>query len=354
MQRPPLAAKALLLTPVALGLALNAACTGEPAKPDKPACELADFNLADKTFVMIDAKPEGDTLNRKARARFYKDGDTLKVKYTVKSLVNVYDYTCNVDDKGRMRCLTDPDFERICLSLEAHKEGSCSADAIAKLGFEGEAGTVDEGMKKAKETLGKLKEAGTWEQQKIAFNNVANSVQGLLMVKVDEKKCRLQIDDLMVIVYNGATKRDYNPVGTNPFTKVDEDLLFTNCPLDGVFADHATGELSDPPQFDPPLTLRETGKPVHYFYLDDIDLEAKEGCTYSADTYANYLSVAKDVAIEAGEDGKLKWNAQHTWTDKDRMILAQGKKGGIFTMVRKKTCDGKTETIDAICNYTGF
>lgn len=353
MQRPA-PAKALALAPVALGLALNAACTGEPPKPEKPACELADFNLADKTFVMIEAKPQGDTLNRKARAKFYKEGDDLKVKYTIKSLVNVLDYTCEVDDKGRMRCLTDPDLERICLSLEANKEGSCSPEGITALGFKGEASEMEESIKKAKEALGKLKEAGTWEQQKLAFNNVANAVQFLLMVKVDEKKCRLQIDDLMVIVYEGKVKRDYNPVGTNPFAKVDEDLLFVDCPLDSVFADHATGELSDPPQFDPPLTLREVGKPVHYFYLDDEELEAKEGCTYSVDTYANYLSVDKDVAIEAGEDGKLKWNAQHAWDDKDRMILAQGKKGGVFTAVRKKTCEGKTEVIDAVCNYTAF
>lgn len=341
-----------LLVPV---LTVLTACGGgEPAKPAAPECALSPSTLAGKAFVMVEATPEGDTLNPRARVRFDKADGGLTAKYTVKSLVNTYDYTCKEGRPGELKCVTEPQFGRICRSLEVVKEGSCSADAIRGLGFEGDAAAIDAAVKEALEEVAKARKDPSFEQYKLMYNNAANTVQGVLYAKVDARKCRLNIDDMSILVFNGQTKEDFNPVGTNPFALTDKEYLFVDCPREAVYADHDAAELPADLSTLQPLQTREVGKDVHYLYVGTEVAKAEEGCTYSADVYANYLSVAKDVPITPGEDGALRWHTTHAWSDKDRTTLAQGKKGGILHAVRKKTCGGETEVIDAVCNYTVF
>lgn len=336
-------------------LALSLACNNEPPKPDKPACELAGNQVAGHTFVMVDEKQSGQrSLDRRARMTFEQDGDALKMKYTVKSLVNVYDYTCSEDSGGRLRCYTTPDIDRICRSLEVFEEGSCTPDKVKELGFEVASDVFDEALKATKEEVAKMKESPQWKQYQLMYNNVGNAVQGMVVAKVNEKRCELNIDDMMIVLHDGKVKQDFNPVGANPFAKVDEELLFVDCPNDTVLADHDSAELPKDLNTLQPLTDREPGEEVHYFYLDEVALKPEEGCTYSADLYANYVPKKQGVEISANDEGKLQWNVAYAWSDEERKHLAKGKKGGVFTMVRKKTCGGETKVIDAVCNYTVF
>lgn len=334
--------------------ALSACGGGEPPKPAEPACPLTLDTLPGTSFVMVEATPAGDTLNARARLRFDKGEDGLTARYTVKSLVNTYEYACKEGRPGELKCATEPQFGRICRSLEVVKEGSCSVTSIRGLGFDGDDATIEAAVKEAKEEVEKIRKDPAFAQYKLMYNNAANTVQGVLYAKIDAKKCRLKVDDMSILVFEGKTREDFNPVGTNPFAQTDKDYVFEDCPREAVYADHDAAELPADLSVLQPLQPREVGKDVHYFYVGTEVAKAEEGCTYNADVYANYLSVAKDVAITPAADGALRWHVSHAWADKDRTTLAQGKQGGILHAVRKKTCGGTTEVIDAVCNYTAF
>src|SRR5688572_7619295 len=96
--------------------------------PEEAAtCDLTFDTLPGKTFVRQVAAPDGKTWLEDpwARARFYKEGETLKVKYNTRSLNSVYTYTCD-KKPGELFCQTDDiDLQQWCQTLIANT-GSCS------------------------------------------------------------------------------------------------------------------------------------------------------------------------------------------------------------------------------------
>ena len=329
-----------------------AAACGEsaPPPPPEPTCDIALDKLDGRTFVMLEATPDGDVENAMARVKFVSEDGALHAKYTAKSLANVYDYTCETKE-AEVVCRSEFKAEYACKALEVTKVGGCTPEALREVG----ATQSDEDLKKAidaaMEQVKKAREAGgdTLKKFKFLHNNLGNPVQGILYAKVRAEACQLMVDDMAALVYNGKRKEDFNPVGTNAFVASSQDFIFEDCPQGRVLADMTTAEAPKNAASVPAERLHEVGKPVHYHYVGPDAVKAEDSCTYTIDTYANWKPVGKDLAVTA-DGGKVRWSGQHTWADGDLLPVGGGKKGGIFHMVRKKSCEGKAEQIDVTCN----
>jgi hypothetical protein len=152
-------------------------------------------------------------------------------------------------------------------------------------------------------------------------------------------------------IFDGKGLEDTNPVGINPFSESDEEWLFEHC-------DEGRNIVADLDEADPPADLskipanrsHELGKPVHYFYFGEKEVKAVEGCTYSADIWANWKNVGKDLPITPEEKGGLLWRGVHTW-EADALVKIQGRDAAIYEMVRYKTCaGGEKEKVNTVCN----
>lgn len=342
-----------LFVPTAVIALLFACGDSAPPAPPEPACGLSLDGLAGKSFVMLEALPDGDVENPQARIRFEQREGKLHADYTVKSLVNVYDYTCEKGTGSReeLICKSEADFGRLCMALEAHEKGSCTAEAIEKLGMTGDPKKLEEGMKAAKELSAKAYELGgaQLERWQLMNNNVANAIHGKLYIKVDERSCRLQLDDMFVTVHDGKKKEDFNPVGSNAFVESSETWLWEDCNTGRMVADLDSAELPPLDQIPPDAErLHEAGKPVHLHYLGKVGTEAKEGCTYAADIYKNWKPVGMGSEPKV-EGGKVTWHFQQAIEASEKISLGGGRRGAVVTMVRHQTCDGKKEEIDVVC-----
>ncbi len=349
--RPLSSLRGVALAAPALALAALLGCSGgEPAKPATPACDLTVDTLAGKTFLMLEAQADkSEVPNPQARLRFVKEGDALIAKYTVKSLGNVYDYFCErLGDKQEVACKTKHNVAEACRAIDIHQEGSCSKAKIEEItGWTLDA-KDEEAIAAAKKELGEARASQSWERYKAMHHHLGNAVQGVVYAKVDTRRCRLQIDDMMKIVYQHDFKEDFNPVGTNPFVGTDDTYLFEDCPEGRVLADLTTPEL--PPLSEiPPERIHQAGQPVHYWYvLSDDSRKAAEGCTYAADLYVNWRPFKADVTMTV-TDGKIAWHVEHSYAAEDRIKVA-GTDGAVFHMVRTKTCGGEKSQIDVTCN----
>ncbi len=332
--------------------ALIPACDGSstPAKPAKPACDLSVATLTGKTFVMLENTGNGEVRNPQARLKFVSEGGGLKAKYTVKSLDRVYDYECedmSSDKRQEVKCMAEPNLAAMCIALEVNKAGSCSKAAIGALGVKATAEEFDKAIKEGKEAVAKAKPAPSWPQFKIMYNNVGNTLQGVLYAKVDAQRCRLSVDDMFMTVHDGKKKEDFNPVGTNPFVLTDKTFLFDDCPVPRVLAGWKEPKLPEDLSKVSPVGEFEAGKDVHYIYVGDKETKATEGCTYTADTWVNWEAADKGVAIKTEGDA-IDWHtvAKH---GAGSLTVAAGKKGIVYHMTRHKECAGKKETIDTVC-----
>lgn len=362
------------LASLALFLAVAAACGTPAPAPTTSAgsCDLSVETLPGKTFVELEIQGDGsEKPNPQARVKFAKDGGTITAAYTVKNGLHSYAYTCTPSGRdGELKCATKPFFDRACLALEVHKEGSCTPAKLAEMGFEGSSDDVAAGIKQAQESYAKakeqkasiLKESGAdaaeraWKNFTITNNNVANTLQGLIYAKIDTKRCRIQIDDMFATIYEGARKEDFNPVGSNAFVASDDELLFADCTNERALVDL---ESAEPPPADlskiPPVREFKTGQEVHYHYVGNDALKAEDGCTYAMDLWANWTPAGKAVPAEV-VDGKVNWHATHTWAADDlKYIGAEAGRplfGGFMHVTRHKVCGGKDEVIDNLCYAT--
>lgn len=332
------------------------ACGGGTSAPEAPSCDLSVDSLAGKAFVELEIQGDkSEKPNPMARIKFDKKDGKLTAGYTVKNALHVYPYTCEATKReGEVKCLTEPQWKRLCLSYEVNKEDSCSLAQMRKDGFEGgDEAEIGKAIEAAKKLAAEARKSEQWKQFQLINNNVANTIQGQLFVKVDTKNCRVSLDDMFVTVFNGKRTEDFNPVGSNPFVKADAEYLYEDCTVEGVLVDLAEDALPSDLKKIPPVREHKVGTPVHYHYAADAGLKAEEGCTYSVDTWANWKSVAKGTAIEP-VDGKVAWSAAHTWGASDLMLVGKDRgkvlKGGFFHMARRKTCNGETSTIDVVCN----
>jgi len=155
------------------------------------------------------------------------------------------------------------------------------------------------------------------------------------------------------VVFDGKRKEDFNPVGTNPFVlDTEHDYVFEDCPNGRLLADLATAELPANLADIPAERVHTAGTDVFFHYVGENALKAEPGCTYSMDTYASWLKVAGGVAVTPDADGKLNWSTKHAFTEADKLAVGGGKMGGVFHVVRQKSCGGTTSTIDTVCSVS--
>ena len=97
-------------TPLAFGLAALVALTGCEEKSSKMtlggnqdagACDLGLDSLAGKDFVYLELKPDkSEVPTHKSRIRFFEEEGTLKAKYNVGSVADMYTYECRMSSGG--------------------------------------------------------------------------------------------------------------------------------------------------------------------------------------------------------------------------------------------------------------
>lgn len=324
------------------------------------ACNLSLDNLDGTSWVMLEPVfDRGDVENPQARARFTREGDTLKLKYTVKALGDVYDYTCA--RKGEeIACVEDVEASHLqawCRAYEVHEEGSCSRKKIEEIGAPGFTDAeIDAAIEAAEAEVAKYRGGPDWDRFALANNTLGSKLQARFYAKVDEKKCRLRVTDNYMTIYNGKIVEDSNPVGTNPFVKTDEELLWETCPDGRSLVDLSTAEVPADLSTIPPRRVHATppGTVVHYHYLGQAAVKPREGCTYSKDVWAQWKPVAKGVPAPV-EGDRVDWSTTHTWDDVETLELVSPlQPTGVLTLVRYEECGGEKEKIDVVCNATVF
>ncbi len=319
----------------------------EPPSPtpetEGSACDLTFDTLPGKTFVRQVAAPDGVTWleDNWARARFYKEGEAIKLKYNARSLVEVYTYTCE-KKPGELFCQTDDiDLQQWCQTLIANT-GSCSpADLADRTGA-----TLEDATKAKAELDAKLKKlsAEEKEQMKVAFSAPGNQLRGAFHVKINKDECRITGRDTYMTMTFGEIRELENIVGTARFVESDAELVFEHCKDSAnMVALTAPGAKARPNQ----TKLRwNLGEAVPFKYVGDA-MSKPEGssCTYAMDTWINHAISQKDVAVNPGPDGKLDWSFVHTFAE-----VPPEKGRGVIHMYRYKTCEGKEkELVDVTC-----
>jgi hypothetical protein len=348
MPRHALRSAALLAGASVVLVALTACPTG----PTEPACELTLDSMVGKSFVMSEAQPNGpDKLNPLARLTFVEDGG-VKAKYTAMSLGDIYTYDCEKLEKKpgevEWKCVEKARVQDWCEALLAW-EKACTKKSLRDLGAPGTDEELDAIVAKARESKKAADESGDertkkrWTQMRA---NLGNKLQGQIFAKVDDKKCRLRIDDLYWTLYEGNKKEDSNPVGTNPFVVAEQPWMFEHCDNQADLWDLEENVFPTAPLAVAPS--HAAGKPIHYFHTAELGSKPEEGCTYSFDTWAGWLPLKKDLVPETNAEGRLIWHAEHTFGPNDIRTI-QDADLALFHMARYKTCGGKKERIDLAC-----
>ena len=321
-------------------------CPEPPSATPPPAestCDLTFDTLPGKTFVRQIAGPDGITMLEDpwARARFYEEGDTIKVKYNTRSLVDMYTYSCE-KKPGELFCQTDDiDLQQWCQTLIANT-GSCSAGDLA----DRTGATLEEATKAKEEFDAKLKKIPPEEKErmKVAFSAPGNQLRGAFHVKINKDECRITGRDTYMTMTFGEIRELENIVGTARFVETDADLVFEHC-KDSVnmVALTAPGAKARPRE----TKLRwNVGEAIPFKYVGDaMSKPESSSCTYAMDTYINHAVAQKDVAVSPGADGKLDWSFMHTFAE---VPPEHGR--GVVHMYRYKTCAGKEkELVDVTC-----
>ncbi len=321
------------------------------------SCDLSLDNLGGSTWVMLQAQPDkSERPNPQARIRFEGSGEDLKAKYTVMSVSDVYEYPCTlqVNEEGgkELFCAEEQRLVDWCQAILVADE-LCTKKALRKMGAKGTDEELNAKIIEAKQVVNKYRDTPSWPQFKFNNNNLGNKLQGRLYVSIDERKCRLSVGDFYWTIFNGRPKEDTNPVGQNPFVKGDDNLMFEHCTDGDYMATLPTAEVpADLSTYQRPTAL-EKDKATFYTYLrPESTQKAEDGCTYSFDTYANWLPAQKGVEVKPGEGGALTWQTEHTWTSGNVHAFNAKTDVGVLTMVRWKECGGKKEKVDVVCNMT--
>lgn len=339
------------LTPLASFLLL--ACGG--GGPTAPACDLTVDTMAGNTFVMSEAQPNGpDQLNPLARLKFVDEGGKVKAKYTAMSLGDIYTYECEKQQQEgkdpELKCVEPARLKDWCEALFAH-DIKCTKKKLQKLGTDASDADLDKAIEEAKAAMKAAEQAGeaAFAQWKAIRGSLGNKLQGQLFAKVDSR-CRLKVDDMYwTLKKDGEKVQDTNPVGTNPFVKTDTPYMFEHCSNQSdMFDGDKEGFPTLPIQEAP---MNELGKPIHYYMIGEAGSKPEEGCTYSYDTFAGWVPLAKDQAAAPNADGRIEWHATHTFDEKTARKV-QDVTMGIFHMARYKTCGGKKDLIDVACRAT--
>lgn len=281
------------------------------------------------------------------RARFFKDGDTIKVKYNVASLSDMYTYTC--EKKGEeLQCLESPKLKDFCQALAVAEGSACTPEKLRELAPKATDEEITKAIAEANETIAKYKDKPEWKQFAFNNNNLGNKLQGRLDARIDTRACNVLVTDMYRTIYNGKMVEDANPVGTNNFVKTEEELLWEHCTDSGdLFArkskDFPEKEADIQGCFPPGCTF-STSEETFYHYLGQDGRPAVEGCTYSFDLWLNGKPHQKDVPAELVDyKGKkeVRWVAG---------VKHAAPGAYVMTMIRHKTCNGQKEQLEVSCN----
>ena len=339
---------------------LLTACEGlmPGAEDTEPTCDLSFDNLDGRTFVSVEATPGGDRLNPIARVKFVEKEGSTAALYTTASLSDVYEFPCTLKEKeesATLFCAEEPRPTDWCQALLVADE-VCSKKVLRKLGAEGTDDELNEAIKKAKENWRKYR--GTEYEQRFVLNNnnLGNKLQGRLYVDIDTKRCKLSVGDYYWTIFNGRPTEDTNPVGQNPFSETEETYLFEHCDEGNIMPGIESETLPDDLSSIPGRGRRyATGKEYWFHYLGEKHEEAKPGCTYSYDLWANYRPVSENNPIEPKDD-KLEWKSKFAFPEGQQVAMwgDSTKPIGVLNMVRYQQCEGGArEKIDTVCE-AGF
>ena len=348
---------------------------------DVGECNVTNQTLAGTQWVMWEAMPDGpNRANPRARMKFYKEEGKLKVDYSVGSPYEIHSYDCYVGEK-EVNCFEEPKLFDWCLSLEVHESGSCNTQKLQELAgdLQLEGADISKAQEEVREELKLVNEKfkenpAMMAQYKRSKNFLGNKLQGLLDVTMNEKRCQLRVTDQYMTIFNGKKLVDSNPVGTNHFVQdKDNTYLYDNC-MEGT--KFLALEQANPPSDEELKSIdpkRQFGSSdvVNYHYIGLKHVEAKEGCTYSADSWVQWKPGSKDMKMEVVDcdytvpdesdpkKGKkiskcVVWKGNHTWAPnvEDLKFVSDDESTprAFYGLTRYQTCaDGKKEELDTIC-----
>jgi hypothetical protein len=327
-----------------LALTVLGACTNKRAEEEakkkaeaeaKPACDLTPETLPEKAFIREIDGANGKEDDLLARARFFKDGDTLKVKYNARALTDMYTFSC-APEKDGLICLEDaPRLGDFCRSLIANGKECTAAEVAAVTGA-----SVEEAQKEVDKVLEEVKKLPEKElaDMKLMFNQPNNQLRGVIHVKIKTEKCRINISDRYQTMTFGQVREMENIVGTSAFNRTDKELVFEHCKESkSLVALSAPGAAAKPGES---VIDWGVGAAVPFRYVGEITAKAEAGCTYTQDTFVQYEPVQKGAPV-ADEGGKLAWGFDHAFSKAGKYVV---------TVYRDKSCGGAApERVDVLC-----
>jgi hypothetical protein len=331
---------------LALVMAMMVACSGappaEPKKEEKKedtGCGLSPTTLAGKDFVRVEKGADGktDEFKYRTRARFYTEGDKLKMKYSAnEALTDVYTYTCSERDKG-ITCWEDnPRAEDFCKALFANK-GACTAEEIQQFtGLKPEVAKA--AADKVNGELAKLP-PDIIANVKKEYNNPNSQLRAVAHVSIKKQGCGIFVKDMFQSMSNGQLNEMETKVGTASLAPHDKEMLFEHCKESKPLV-----ALKDAASWaQPGETVGEwaAGAQIPFRYVGEVELKPAATCTYTQDIWADHLPLSKGAAVTTDAEGRLSWSFTHSFADKSIHVVAA---------TRYKACDGKpAEMIDTVC-----
>ncbi|MCK6502940.1 hypothetical protein L6R53_06010 [Myxococcota bacterium] len=307
-------------------------------------CTLTLDGLKDSQWVMLKTMPDKTEVpDHRTRMKFIEEGGQTKVMYNVGSLSDVYTYGCTKSgDELTCREVARP--RDWCQALLVGG-GECTAEVLKGYDPTMTDEEVAKAIEEANANVTKYKGGADWKQFELNNNNLGNKLQGLLYIKVDDRKCRLRITDNYMTIYNGKKVEDSNPVGTNPFVKHEGgELLWEHCKDGGDVATLASPDYPTDLANVPVIREAALGQEVHFHYLGQDGRAPVEGCEYSYDLWFDGTAPQRGLkpeTVDVGGKPELRWHWAHTWSEpnKDGTPLA-----GTTTIHRKWTCADATKS----------
>lgn len=310
-------------------------------------CDVTLDTLDGTEWVYLRANPDRtDTPDpMQGRIQFAKDGDQYTAKYNVGSRSDMYEYNCEAPGEKRMVCREKSHAKDYCQAL-AVADKECTADSLRaidpSLTDEQVAKGIEEGMANVK----KFKGTDKWDNFVFNNNNLGNKLFGIMYVKVNKRSCELRVTDNYVTVYNGKKVEDSNPNGTNAFVKNAEgELLWEHCTESANLIALDTAEFPKDPKNARHMGKWAVGQDVNFWYLGLDGMAHPEGCQFSFDTYMDGRPLSKGNTPGTHTlKGKevLAWHFANKWDSAPAQPA-------VVTMVRNKTCAGKTEVDQVSC-----
>ena len=295
-----------------LVFAFATACEEEaPPPPPAPTCSLTLDDLGGKSFVLTTKNGDGKWIpEKKGRMSFTKDGDTTRVKYSVKSLTSVYAYTCKKSKPTELECWQDnPDLIEFGRALYANT-GSCTEETLAQVtGMAATDEAIKTAVKSVNDEIAKLK-PDMLERMKNGYsNNESMQLRGVVRVRVKttDDECRLSVDDMFQNFSHGQSRELENIVGRGArFVKFETPLVFEDCRdvnnrlVTGtdakVFASAGQG-----------LQRVSPNQTLTFAYVGEDAAKEASGCAYTMDAWVDYEPLLQAAPVSKGEDGKPYW-----------------------------------------------